>query len=222
MPPPRRSRLMRRLRSRSRMAKLDESIRAFVKAGRVLALYIAAFAFALATLFVAPSCARAGETVVDVSIGPLVGTHAEAGTRDTVAPVPIPIVAVSQRESMFEIFAEGLPISPPIDSSSTTQSVATNLSFENVLLCAYVQHDRLSFGAGETIYNQVSRYQPPVREFRRARRACAVTRFSRGRAGSRPYRPWARGSRTSAWSGPRMRLEASTSGRPPAPTRRAA
>jgi hypothetical protein len=136
------------------------SFRVLPNTATMVLLRFAPVAFALMTILVVPSYAPASETDLDLSLGPLVGTHAEAGTRDAVAPVPIPILAVSHRESMFEVFAEGLPFSPPIDSSSATESVATNLTFENVLLRAYVLHDRLSFGAGETVYNQVSRYQP--------------------------------------------------------------
>jgi hypothetical protein len=82
------------------------------------------------------------------------------GSTDTVAPVPIPIVAIAHRERIFELFAEGLPFSPPITSSSAAESLSTNLAFENVVLRAYAWHDRLSFGSGETIYNQQSTFQP--------------------------------------------------------------
>jgi hypothetical protein len=104
--------------------------------------------------------ASAGETNVDLRVGPLVGTHAESGVLDTVAPVPIPFIALAHRESFVELFAEGLPISPAIDSTSARESLATRLTFENVVLRVYVAHDRLSLGAGETIYNQTTRYAP--------------------------------------------------------------
>jgi len=114
-----------------------------------------AFAFAAAT-----ASARAGETAFDLSVGPLIGTHAEDGSHDSVASEPVPILALSHRESFAELFVEGLPVSPSIASTSTDQSISTHLTFENVLLRGYAFHDRLSLGVGETIYNQSSTYEP--------------------------------------------------------------
>jgi hypothetical protein len=104
--------------------------------------------------------ARAGETAVDLTIGPLIGTHAEDGSRDSVASEPVPILALSHRESFAELFVEGLPVAPSIASASTNQSISTHLAFENLLVRGYAFHDRLSLGVGETIYNQSSTYEP--------------------------------------------------------------
>jgi hypothetical protein len=112
-------------------------------------------AFALTT-----TIARAGETAVDLTVGPLIGTHAEDGSRDSVASEPVPIFALSHRESFAELFVEGLPVAPSIASASTNQSISTKLTFENLLLRGYAFHDRLSLGIGETIYNQSSTYEP--------------------------------------------------------------
>jgi hypothetical protein len=113
------------------------------------------FAFALTT-----TVARARETAIDLTVGPLIGTHAEDGSRDSIASEPVPILALSHRESFAELFVEGLPVAPSIASTSTNQSISTRLTFENVLLRGYAFHDRLSLGIGETIYNQSSTYEP--------------------------------------------------------------
>lgn len=123
---------------------------------RVLAI-VPSIAFTIAA---ATTSARAAETAIDLSVGPLIGTHAEDGSRDSVASEPIPILALSHRESFAEFFIEGLPVAPSIASTSANQSISTQLTFENVLVRAYAFHDRFSAGVGETIYNQRSTYEP--------------------------------------------------------------
>jgi hypothetical protein len=120
-----------------------------------------ALAFALPLAFaLTATVARAGGTAVDLTIGPLIGTHAEDGSRDSVASEPVPILSLSHRESFAELFVEGLPVAPSIASTSTNQSISTHLTFENLLVRGYAFHDRLSLGVGETIYNQSSTYEP--------------------------------------------------------------
>jgi hypothetical protein len=120
-----------------------------------------AFAFALPFACASTTTiARAGQTTVDLTVGPLIGTHAEDGSRDSVASEPVPIFQFSHRESFAELFAEGLPVAPSIASTATDQSISTHLTFENLLLREYAFHDRLSLGVGETIYNQRSTYEP--------------------------------------------------------------
>lgn len=127
---------------------------------RVFAAHLAAILFAVALTLGTSARARASETTVDLSVGPLIGTHAEAGARDAVGLVPIPIIALAHRESIFEVFVEGLPLSPAITSSSAAQSVSTHLTFENAMFRLYLLGDRLAVGAGEAIYNQESRFDP--------------------------------------------------------------
>ena len=102
----------------------------------------------------------AGQTAIDLSAGPLLGTHAEIGAVDTIAPVPIPILSLSHRESIVELYIEGLPVSPPISSASGVENLTTHLTFANGVIRAYLFGDRISLGAGETIYNQDSTYSP--------------------------------------------------------------
>jgi hypothetical protein len=126
-------------------------------------VYRTAFAFAFVLSFacaLTTTGARAGQTTVDLTVGPLIGTHAEDGSRDSVASEPVPILQLSHRESFAELFVEGLPVAPSIASTATGQSISTQLTFENILLRGYAFHDRLSLGVGETIYNQSSTYQP--------------------------------------------------------------
>jgi hypothetical protein len=119
------------------------------------------FALALPLVFALTATgARAGETAVDLTVGPLIGTHAEDGSRDSIASEPVPILALSHSESFAELFVEGLPVAPSIASTSTDQSISTQLTFENLLLRGYAFNDRLSLGVGETIYNQRSTYEP--------------------------------------------------------------
>jgi hypothetical protein len=109
-----------------------------------------------------PVAACADDASLGVSLAPLVGSHEETGIKDSVPPIPIPILQARGRLTNVELFVESFPFSPNIvEGGGRTEQLSTNLAFFDAVLRGYALHDRLSVGVGELIYNQSTTYTPP-------------------------------------------------------------
>jgi hypothetical protein len=85
--------------------------------------------FLAVALFV-PVTARADDASVGVSLAPLFGTHEETGLKETVPPIPIPILQARGRLTNVEIFVESFPFSPQIvEGGGRGEQLSTNSHF---------------------------------------------------------------------------------------------
>ena len=112
--------------------------------------------------FLVPGAACADDASLGVSLAPLIGTHEETGLKDSVPPIPIPILQARGRLSNVELFVESFPFSPNIvEGGGRTEHLSTNLAFFDAVIRGYVLQDRVSVGVGELVYNQSTTYAPP-------------------------------------------------------------
>ncbi len=117
---------------------------------------------AIAAALVTPTNARADDASIGVSLAPLIGVHEETTLRESLPPIPIPILQARGRLDNVELFVESFPFSPQIvEGSRNTQQLSTNLAFFDAVMRGYVLRDRVSLGVGELIYNQSTTYSPP-------------------------------------------------------------
>lgn len=107
-----------------------------------------------------PLAALADDASVGLSLAPLLGRHEESGLTSQSASIPIPILQVRGRRGSVELFAEGLPVSLPIDERGSVQSFSTRLTFFDAILRAYARDDRFSAGVGTLVYDQTTSYTP--------------------------------------------------------------
>lgn len=116
----------------------------------------------LIVALVVPTGACADDASVGVSLAPLFGTHEETGLKESVPPIPVPILQARGRLSNVELFVESFPFSPQIvEGGGGSEQLSTNLAFFDAVIRGYALHDRVSAGLGELIYNQSTTYTPP-------------------------------------------------------------
>jgi len=135
-------------------------------AGPALPAIVAAALRCVAAAFVVPLfvpvSARADDASLGVSLAPLIGTHEETGLKETVPPIPIPILQARGRIGNVELFVESFPSSPQIvEGGGRSEQLSTNLAFFDAVIRGYALRDHLSVGVGELVYNQSTTYTPP-------------------------------------------------------------
>jgi hypothetical protein len=112
-----------------------------------------------------PIRAAADETRIDVglTLNPIIGTHQSFNDFVHVPPVPLPLVEVHVRNGPLEFEAFGLPALVSAYHNDPVQGQTyTRLSIFDGTFRYYVLGRRVSFGLGETLYNQSTHYADAV------------------------------------------------------------
>lgn len=125
----------------------------------LLALAILALATSI------PAGAVADQTVIDagLTLNPLIGTHQSFNDLVRVPPVPLPLLEARARNGPFEFEAFGLPALASAHYNDPIQGhTSTSLSIFDGTFRYYALRRRVSFGIGETIYNQSTHYADAV------------------------------------------------------------
>ncbi len=103
--------------------------------------------------------ARAGVTRVGIGAAAMIGTHREFLGIKATGIVIEPALRISHRIGRFTLVGEGVSTLGPIDASGTNSPLQSiELSYVNFVLRYHLSHS-MTFGVGESIYNQLSTYQ---------------------------------------------------------------
>uniref|UniRef100_E6Q289 Uncharacterized protein n=1 Tax=mine drainage metagenome TaxID=410659 RepID=E6Q289_9ZZZZ len=103
--------------------------------------------------------ASAGVTRVSVGATAIIGTHREFQPVKVTGAAVVPAFRVSHRDGRFTLFGEGVSTLGPIAVSGVSNSLqSVDLSYLNFVLRYHLSRS-MTFGVGETIYNQLSTYQ---------------------------------------------------------------
>lgn len=119
----------------------------------------------LALAVCVPAKAVADKTEIDagLTLNPLIGTHQSFNDLVHVPPVPLPLLEARVRNGPFELEAFGLPALASATYDDPIQGhTSTKLSIFDGTFRYYALNRRVSFGIGETLYNQSTHYANAV------------------------------------------------------------
>jgi hypothetical protein len=106
-----------------------------------------------------PAVASAGETTIGIALTGTHGTHRESGGVAQAPLIPAPVLAISHRVHRFELTAEGLPPLGPIGVANNGLGMRDiSLTYADATLRYWNASGTLAFGAGQTLYNQRTRF----------------------------------------------------------------
>ncbi|MGC8484089.1 MAG: hypothetical protein ACP5O6_00425 [Candidatus Baltobacteraceae bacterium] len=118
----------------------------------------AAFICLLCLSLLSTGTARASTTRVSVGAVIVTGTHRERGGVATTGVAPVPALWVSHRIGRFALYGEAVSsLGPAPVTGGWTHLQSVSLSYLNFVLRYHLSH-AMTFGVGETLYNQQSTY----------------------------------------------------------------